>query len=103
MSKKNTGAENAADPKKSTGAENAAEGSSVVDFNKTYEEFKVSPVYKDVTDETGRKIGTKLTGFSKDSDKAIRKTRISEDKAKELNSQSENTGVRLYEVGAKDE
>lgn len=66
--------------------------------NKVYAEHKVTPEYEDILDGMGKKLGRKLTGFNKDSDKPIRTTSISPDKAEILNQQSENTLLRLYEV-----
>ncbi len=66
--------------------------------NKIYAEHKVSPKYEDVTDPMGNVLGRKLAGFEKDSEKPIRKTSISPDRAEILNQQSENTLLRLYEV-----
>lgn len=67
-------------------------------LNKTYEEWKVKPLYKDVLDYNDKVVGRKLIGFEKDAQKAIRVTSITPDKAEILNSQSENTLLRLYEV-----
>ncbi|MBP7398178.1 MAG: hypothetical protein KA954_01235 [Chitinophagales bacterium] len=67
-------------------------------LNKKYEEWKVKPVYEDIKDGMGAVIGRKLKSFEKDAQKAIRTTSITEDKAAILNSQSENTLVRLFEV-----
>ena len=64
--------------------------------NKKYEEWRVEPKYEDVKDEMGKTIGRKLKEFEKL--KMLRRTSISESTAIELNSQSENTGVRLFEV-----
>ncbi len=61
-------------------------------------EWKVKPVYEDIKDGMGAVIGRKLKSFEKDAQKAIRTTSITEDKAAILNSQSENTLVRLFEV-----
>lgn len=65
--------------------------------NKVYEEFQVEAQYEDVTDQMGKVLGRKLTGFEKKKDKPIRTTAITPERAEYLNSQSENTGVRLYE------
>lgn len=66
--------------------------------NVVFEEWKVKPVYKDIKNEMGDNLGRKLTGFEKDAQSPIRKTSISRDRAELLNSQSENTLTRLYEV-----
>lgn len=67
--------------------------------NKTFEEWKSSPVYETIYDGLGKKMGRKLTGFNKDGSKPLRKTSIAQEKADLLNAQSENTGVRLFPVG----
>lgn len=53
------------------------------DLNRTYEEWKVRRVNGE---------------FEKDSQKPIRTTRITPERAEILNSQSANTLVRLYEI-----
>lgn len=67
-------------------------------LNRDYEEWKVKALYKEVQDELGNVKGRKLIGFEKDAMKAIRTTRLTPERADLLNSQSENTLLRLYEV-----
>jgi hypothetical protein len=62
--------------------------------NKIYEEWRVESEYKEVKDEMGTVKGKKLTGFKKIT--KVRETSITADKAETLNSQSQNTGLRLY-------
>lgn len=66
--------------------------------NKKFEEWKVKPIYekKRVGDDgTMRNV---CTGFEKDAQTYIRVTNISQERADLLNTQSENTLVRLYEA-----
>lgn len=67
-------------------------------LNRTYEEWPVKPRYEDVTDQMGKVLGKKLIDFEKQAQKPLRTTVVTEDKAEILNSQSENTGLRLYEI-----
>jgi hypothetical protein len=64
-------------------------------LNKVYEEYRVEPKYDDVTDQLGKVIGKKLSGFEKV--KKIRDTSVTPERAKEVNSQSENSGIHLFE------
>jgi hypothetical protein len=66
-------------------------------LNKVYEEFRVAPEHEEVKDQMGKVLGNKLTGFRKLDIKPLKTTSIHPDKAEELNSQSINTGLRLYE------
>lgn len=66
--------------------------------NKKYEEWKVKPIYEDVTDAMDKVIGRKFIRFDKDAQSANRITFISPDTAEILNSQSENTLLHLFEA-----
>lgn len=66
-------------------------------INKIYEEFPVKPEYEIVTDQLGKVIGKKLTGYKKDALEPLRTVSIDPAKAEILNSQSENTLVHLFE------
>ena len=66
--------------------------------NKKFEEWKVIPEYKEITDAMDKVIGRKLVGFKKDAQAPIRTTSITQERADLLNSQSENTLVRLFEA-----
>jgi hypothetical protein len=65
--------------------------------NKIYEEFPVRPQYEDVSDQLGKVIGKKLTGYKKESLEPIRTVSLDPAKAEILNSQSVNTLVHLFE------
>ncbi len=65
--------------------------------NKTFEEWKVKPLYEKQRGDDGKMVNV-CTSFEKDAQKPIRVTSITPEKADELNSQSENTLVRLYEI-----
>lgn len=66
-------------------------------INKVYEEWKVKAVVSQKLNlETGEK--DRIVTFEKDAQAPIRKTSISPDKAEILNTQSENTLLRLFEV-----
>lgn len=62
--------------------------------NILFEEYSVEPKYESITDAAGNKLGTRLASFEKLALK--RTTSISQAVADELNSQSENTRLRLY-------
>jgi hypothetical protein len=64
-----------------------------------FAEFKVKPIYEKQRGEDGSNNNV-CVGFEKERDKPERTTRITQRIADELNSQSENTGVRLYPVDA---
>lgn len=66
--------------------------------NKVFEEWRVEPKYQVVTNEMGDKIGNKLAGFDKV--KLMRTTSITQAVADEINSQSENTGLHLFETNS---
>ena len=66
--------------------------------NRKYEEWKVKPVYEKQRTGNDQSLRNVVVDFKKDAMEPIRTTTISPEKAEILNSQSENTLVRLYEV-----
>lgn len=60
----------------------------VKDHNRDYEEWPVTVTYDE----------DKKPSFKKAAQEPTRVTRITPDRAAEINSQSENTKIRLYEI-----
>jgi hypothetical protein len=88
------------------GAENAGSGETSQDppapresKNKIYDEYRVDPKYKEhpANPRAGTKPWRELIGFEKIT--KVKETRIIEERAELLNSQSENTRIRYYETG----
>jgi len=65
--------------------------------NKKFEEWKVKPIYEKQRGDDGT-MRNVCVRFEKDAQKFIRVTSISQERADLLNTQSENTLVRLYEA-----
>lgn len=63
--------------------------------NILFEEWKVKPIYEKQRGDDGT-MQNVCVDFEKDALKPIRKTSISQERADLLNSQSENTLLRLY-------
>jgi len=67
-------------------------------LNEDYEEWKVEPIAQKIIEYRKENKPFDDSCFEKAGAKAVRITRITPDKAEILNSQSENTGTRLYKI-----
>lgn len=67
-------------------------------LNEDYEEWKVEPIAKKIIEYRKENKPFDDSCFEKAGAKPVRITRITPDKAEILNNQSENTGIRLYQL-----
>jgi hypothetical protein len=68
-------------------------------LNKDYEEWTVDPQWEDIRNEMDKITGRKIVGWTKL--KKLRVTRVTVRIAEELNSQSQNTLLRLFPITSK--